>query len=693
METKKGIGIMQRMLLVILPVVVIAMVLLGIVSNRLASDAINEQTGNYMDTKLAENTAIMEAMLDNIRNNAENLSVMVGSVYRTDDMDTLANIFTNVVKSDDMILGSGIWFEPIVYTGDPRYMGLTYVGPYWYRDGDKIVETWEYSNAEYDYFSQEYYLNAKAQTQRKAVITDPYYDAVSNSVMATCSVPIYNRRDQFVGCITVDMSLGTIDEMVGSIRVGQADYSFLTTADGTYIRTPRGAKTADGLKISEDSDAVSAIAGFLLGQERGTTSFRDGGKMLVYFDTLEEVGWKLAICIPEAEVNASVNQMTMLTVILFVVFIVIAALIIFFFARSIARPIGQVSEFAEELAEGNFTVEPLKIHRSDELGTMGASLNSMYEANSGIIRKIQGESDNINDASSTLGAMSQELAAEFTRIQTNVEAVNEAMMNSSAATEEVSASVTEVNVSVRKLAAETEELAREVDIITSRAKSVEEESAKARNSAISIAGEREKELREAAAKAAIVSQIQSLANAISDIASEIDLLSLNASIEAARAGDAGRGFAVVAQQINKLATATAEAVDQIQGTVSSIQGAFRDLAEGSEKLLTFVTDTVTPDYEKFHGIGKQYGEDAELFGQFSGQILEMTTAIRTTMDQVSSAVQNIAEGVQETAAHSTDVTDAVGSISGAVDSVADLATRQQATASDLADIVRNFKLS
>ncbi len=86
--------------------------------------------------------------------------------------------------------------------------GQQYYGPYWYKDGNGgFVEDWSYSNASYDYFSQEYYKNAIAIKSVDASITDPYYDETSGTVMSTCSVPIYDG-DKCLGCITVDLTLG-----------------------------------------------------------------------------------------------------------------------------------------------------------------------------------------------------------------------------------------------------------------------------------------------------------------------------------------------------------------------------------------------------------------------------------------------------------------------------------------------------
>nr|MCR5102551.1 methyl-accepting chemotaxis protein [Butyrivibrio sp.] len=252
--------------------------------------------------------------------------------------------------------------------------------------------------------------------------------------------------------------------------------------------------------------------------------------------------------------------------------------------------------------------------------------------------------------------------------------------------------VQEVNTSVEDLARETESVAAEVKNIKRRASDIQEKSRAAQESSTQIANDRREELEAATAKAEVVQEIANLANSISDIASQINLLSLNASIEAARAGDAGKGFAVVAQEINKLATETDEAVKQIQDTVDGVQEAFTDLSTSSNKLLEFLVGTVAPDYDSFIEVGQQYENDAELFGNLSARIEEMTDSIKASMNEVNKAVQNIAESTQDTASSSADVTESVNSVTDAVDSVADLATKQQATAGTLSDIVSNFKL-
>ena len=692
-KEKRGLGIKARMLIFILPPVLIAFVLMSIATSQLAKKEFGELTTKYVSSETDAQINDIDGQLETIRVTAENLSNLVSATYITTTMHQYRVIFSDIIRGNDLIRGSGIWFEPNVYSGDSQYYGLDYVGPYWYRDGSTIVEDWEYSNAEYDYFNQEYYLNAKAQNELKAVITDPYYDPASQSVMASCSAPIFNASGKFIGCITVDVGLETISEVVGNISVGKEGVAKMVTSDGVYIYTDDAEKVSSGAKITEDTGSIAGIASTILSSDKGQTSYTEGGRKLnVYFDTVPEVNWKLMIQLPASEINEPADSMTRVIILICIVAMIVCGALIFFIASSIAKALKSVDVFARHLADGNFTVDEVASNRGDEVGHMSSSLNEMYRSNKEIIRNISSESGNVNDAANTLSAMSEELSAEFSKIQDNMAGVNDAMMSTGAATEEVSASVQEVNDSVEGLSKETAETAEKVKEITKRALEIKQENEKAHDNAISITDQRRSELEAANKKAEVVSEIASLADSIAAIASQIDLLSLNASIEAARAGEAGRGFAVVASEINNLATQTNNAVVQIKETINSVQEAFKDLKGGSDKLLEFVTETVTPDYENFVKVGDQYGEDANLFGELAMRIEEMTESIRTSMNEVNSAVMSIAESTQETSTRSADITSSVDSVSQAVDSVAEMAMNQQHIAGKLTDIVSHFRL-
>ncbi len=183
-----------------------------------------------------------------------------------------------------------------------------------------------------------------------------------------------------------------------------------------------------------------------------------------------------------------------------------------------------------------------------------------------------------------------------------------------------------------------------------------------------------------------------MANLISDIAEQINLLSLNASIEAARAGEQGRGFAVVATEIGKLAGETSKAVEEIQNTISEVQGVFGVMAQGTKELLAFLSDTVTPDYDSFVKVSEQYGKDAANVGNSADQIRAMAENMERAFHEVSIAIESVAQAAQNTAENSMSIRQSVEHMSEVVGEVYEMGSDQEKIAGKLREIVNNFKV-
>ena len=687
----KKMSLKLKMLLCILPVMAAAMIVLTYIASQELSSNLQTANTDAMNNNVEANVNNLDGKLEVIRTTAVNIAEMVSTSYRFVEMDNYRGTLSKIISNNDSILGSGVWFEPNTF--DPAEK---YIGPYWYRDGSEIVETWDYSNAEYDYFNQEYYLNAKALGQGQAMITDPYYDPTTGKIMSSCSAPIYDGST-YVGCVTVDMELTDISDMVSTIKIGSTGRAILLSSDGTYLYTDDSQKVMDGVKMSEDPDANIAAGGqMILSNSSDTPSMGvmrvDGKTILLTYMNIPDVNWKMIIRMDLEEIEAPTKNATRVLIIIMIIALIISAVIITIFVMSIAKSINSVKQFANVLASGDFTVDKIISKRSDELGQMSESLNNMFESNKDVISKISDGSVRVSETSTGLSNMATELSGQFNSIQSNISGVNDAMMSSGAATEEVNASVEEVNASVHQLAAEAEKSNEDASDIKKKAREIEQQSRVAYDNAINIAEQREADLADANEKAKVVDQIGTLADTIAEIADQINLLSLNASIEAARAGDAGKGFAVVASEINKLASSTSEAVEQIRETIDGVQEAFGTLSNSSGELLSFIKETVTPDYDKFVNMAKQYGDDAGSFGDSSEKIAGMVENIRAAMEEVSKAIQNIAESTQDTADLSSRVNDSVMAAADVVSNVNDMSNKQEEIAGTLEEIVGKFKL-
>ena len=677
--------IRTRMLALILPIIIVAFALLMVVSIIECRDLVFEQVNQTMMSEIGAQEGEMGEYLHSVSNMSQNIADMVEASYTTTDMEQYEATLSNLIAGNDMVLGSGLWFEPYVY--DPS---SEFYGPYVYKDGGSIVTTWDYSNAEYDYFSQEYYLNSKGSDG--PVFTDPYYDETSDTIMSSCSCPII-VNGQFIGCVTVDIELGSIQGIIDNIKMGSTGKAILLASDGTYLAGVEEEKIASAMNIADDKDFASA-ANKILMNEKGQTSLGSGkNKQNVYFSTMSDTGWKLIIQIQEAELKQVMNRIINVLFGISMAALVVVTVIVIRQVNVITRSIRKVKDFSGELSEGNFSIEEISIRDEDEIGMMSQALNTMFSRNKSVISNIANKAMNIDQTSSRLKNAASKLTQQFSDIENYMGEVNQAMTSTSAATEEVNASAEEVFANINVLAGEVEKCLQMADEIQHRAKEVQENSQKSSESATSLSRQFEERLNVSIKNAQVVSKVGEMANVISNIAEQINLLALNASIEAARAGVAGRGFAVVASEIGNLAGETATAVRSIQETIHEVQNAFNGLTSDSSGLLSFVQDTVSPDYENFVDVAKQYGSDAQSFADAVSQISNMAENIRSIMEEVTQAIQSVAESTTTTTTTSSLVMESVAEVSGDVETLSAMSNEQGEIAEDLNSVVSNFKLS
>lgn len=502
--------------------------------------------------------------------------------------------------------------------------------------------------------------------------------------------PVMDSSGKVVGGLVRSASLQSLSDTISTMADGHTDITILDRVGALAATT----ETQYDLSSGEITD-LSAEEYYTLAQANGSgmrTTTHNGKKVLMAYTVEEITGWTIVVFIDYDYVIAPYNKSMTQALIILAIVVVLVVLIGYAFASSLAKPIINVKEFASILASGDFTTEPLQIRRKDELGDMANSLNEMFYNNADVIRNIGNGSHRVSESSTELADTSSELLSRFEEVSSSMQRVNDAMTNTGAATEQVSASANEVNESVEKLAEETKNTKEEVVAISKKAEQIEREGRESSEAAMAMARERGRELEEATEAAKVVAEISTMADSIAEIASQINLLSLNASIEAARAGEHGRGFAVVAGEINTLAEQTKNAVDEIQATVNKIQAAFDKLSSSSKALLTFMRETVGPDYEKFIHIGQEYGSDAQKFGQLADNIAEMVRYISESMEQVNAAVAEIAESATNTATSSAEVTDTVSVAGDMMERMNNMASDSQDVSNRLDEIVQRFKL-
>ena len=319
------------MLAIIVPVLIASMVILSMISVVNSRNTIKDQIEGRMEAEMRAAEESVENELNAVTTMAEVIARSVGATYTYTSLTAYETMLGEIITGNDTVLGSGIWFEPYAFVKSQEYMG-----PYIYKNGSEIEVTYDYSNAEYDYFNQEYYLNAKNSTE--PTITNPYYDETTGLVMSSCSAPII-VDGEFIGCVTVDMELSSIQEMVNSIQVGKNGTGMLLDSNGVYMAGVDESLISAATPITSDSNASLAAAGAtVMASDTGETTYQDPtyGKMDLYYTTVPATGWKVLIRMPESEINQPIQQLFILLMIVTAVAIVLEILIVVVQIRGIA---------------------------------------------------------------------------------------------------------------------------------------------------------------------------------------------------------------------------------------------------------------------------------------------------------------------------------------------------------------------
>jgi methyl-accepting chemotaxis protein len=355
--------------------------------------------------------------------------------------------------------------------------------------------------------------------------------------------------------------------------------------------------------------------------------------------------------------------------------LIVVVLGVLIIARSVARPLGQITATIKRVAEGADNVDVPHIDRGDEIGALARaikvfqetmnrnrSLNSQVvqdsEARDARSRHIESSVEAFrNTIGSVLRAVHDNAAAMRGTAQTIASVVANASgraVAAAGATEQASSNVSAVAGAAEELSASVQEIGRQV----------EQSSA-----AVEQAGQRaDKSISQIEGLAATTQRIDGVLNLIQAIAEQTNLLALNATIEAARAGDAGRGFAVVAHEVKALAGQTAKATAEIGENVGLIQASTRNSVAAVRE------------------IGQAVRQISDVTSNIAGAVKQQDAATR----EISVNAQMAAQGNETLVANITSLSSDIGQTSKAAESVLTASTDLTATAETLSREVEQF---
>lgn len=383
--------------------------------------------------------------------------------------------------------------------------------------------------------------------------------------------------------------------------------------------------------------------------------------------------------------------MSVISGIIVIVISVIALIIaIFMVSRHVIRPVIRAEAELRDIIdginrrEGDLT-KRVTVSSHDEIGTLTQGINAFIEllqnifttitSNSAamdkVVSDVLGSVQTSNSSASDLSALTEELSATMQEVANNATAIN-------SNTESVRAEVDEMAEKSRKINDYSKLMKEHADSMEQNARTNMDET-NAKVDEILTA------LNQAIADSQSVDQVNSLTDEIMSIASQTNLLSLNASIEAARAGEAGKGFAVVAGEIGSLAENSRQTAGNIQKINSVVVSAVHNLSDSANDLVSYMKDSILPEFSKFVDDGVKYRENADYIESVMADFTDKTEGFRIAFDEIASSISSITTAIDEGVKGVSSAAESTQTLVGDMDNITKRMDENQRIASELDD--------
>jgi len=379
-----------------------------------------------------------------------------------------------------------------------------------------------------------------------------------------------------------------------------------------------------------------------------------------------------------------IELIIILSLVLFVISIIVGIAV---------KNIQTVNEKIYELVnnEGDLT-QSLHIKSGDELELISDGINSLLSYIRTIMLNIKSDSIRLTDSSSSVTQKVNHSKLEIADISSTMEQISAAMEETSAAVSQINDLITgilETSQQVAEFAATSESDSKE---IMSKASDVEKQADSELLTAKELSSELTMKVRETLEQSKAVEHISKLTENILNIADQTNLLALNASIEAARAGAAGRGFAVVATEIGKLAQTSAEAAGEIRRVSNEVITSVHQLAEQTEKMLTFLDEVAMKGYDGLKATGEEYKNDVAKMGNQMHEFYQSAEYMKDTISVIMDNMQAINVAIEESTEGVYNIASATGNMSTDINDIQNNIVENNDIAEELYNEVHKFKL-
>lgn len=443
---------------------------------------------------------------------------------------------------------------------------------------------------------------------------------------------------------TEDLDYDEYAKSLSDVKLEGMDssYVYVVKNDGTMLYHPTKEKVGQPVENAVIKGVVQQLQD---GKKPGTTvveyDFNGTTKYSAY--TILNNENIIVLTADESEALAGITTVTGVAVGIIAIVVLIAIIISFIMGRRLMRPLVKVSTIIEDVANGNIEADFSVVKESnDEIGLIIEKMKELTQSLGSIVGKIRNSSDTMSSNSYELNDTSSQTLAANNEISKAVEDVAEGSTG-------MAASISKINENLLEMSNETKDINASVDEIKNQTTAVQD-SSKIMNDKIKSMQDSSHKMDEGISAISkrietvntTVDKVSNIVSVIEEISSETNLLSLNASIEAARAGDAGKGFAVVAQEIRVLSDNTNTELENIKQIISSLVEECRYCVQASG---TIVEDNAKQK-EEIKAVLDEFGsldEQIQKTAEKADEIEELVTAMIELNDDITKSSNSLTD--------------------------------------------------
>ncbi len=555
------------------------------------------------------------------------------------DYDETENWFSKISGDDEAIMA-------VYYTDTVPYPqgGFMVMGPHWVPE-----------RSSWDQTTRAWYKKATATDH--TILTEPYVDAMSGKLVTAVATAAYGSGGRLVGCASVNIGLDQLNPEIEKLKISKSGVSFLLGTDGKYITNGDNGKIQKSA-FSDDFPELSKCLSNSVDNDFFIMLDAPGGMYFAARKVSDVTGWLLVTAGPRSELFAEVYSSINTAIVILVLIMLASSVLVLLISRAIVKPILSVDSAINEIASGNADLtKRIRVKSDDEVGSLVKGFNVFVEKLQHIISKVKDSKSDLGTVETNLQARVQETSSSITQILANIDSVGRQVGNqvsavnqtaaaveeiaeninslgrmidnqsssvsqASAAVEQMIGNINSVNMSVEKMASSFELLQKNVD------EGVEQQNTVARQ--IEEVERQSKALKEAN-------------TAIASVASQTNLLAMNAAIEAAHAGAAGKGFSVVADEIRKLSETSSAQSKKIGQELKNISNTIEAVVVSS-KVSTENFSKVSGEISNTDQLVRQIHAAMEEQKEGSTQIVDALKMMNDSTAEVKSSSREMTEG-------------------------------------------------